>query len=453
MNKPHTSLFARLAAACAALAALAMPAAMGQNAMNTPFSQFGIGSSEQPFNMPMVSRMGGVAYTTSTSNSVNPFNPASYGAVESESFVFDMGVSLQGSLLRNNEESLFDADGTLGYLLVAMPLTGWWKLAGGLMPYTTVDYESVHTGTDPTYPGTVRTVYDGTGGVNQAFVGMAFNVLRGTEHRPDVQVGFNVNWLTGRIDRAISYAFNGNDSTYYLNKRRYKQTTVSNLMPDFGLQARQQLGGGYSLGLGVVYKPGLDSHVKDMAIVYTYHPSDESLVDTIFPARGGDSEFESSIERASTLGAGLSLTREKQWTLAFDATFAQWQGMKYTEGREPSIFGSSSLRYGAYSNYALGFERKGDMDGDSYWRRITWSLGTHYTRGALRLEIDGAGQRIDEWGLGCGVSLPMRKGRSLLTVSASYSSLGKASLLRRDVFTLGIAVSSCERWFVKKKYN
>ena len=77
----------------------------------------------------------------------------------------------------------------------------------------------------------------------------------------------------------------------------------------------------------------------------------------------------------------------------------------------------------------------------------------HNEQGALRLEIDGVEHRIDEWGAGMGVSMPMRKGRSLLTLSVGYSSLGSTEVLRRDTWTFGIAVSSCERWFTKRRYN
>ena len=57
------------------------------------------------------------------------------------------------------------------------------------------------------------------------------------------------------------------------------------------------------------------------------------------------------------------------------------------------------------------------------------------------------------WGFGVGLSLPMRKGRSVLNISAAYSSFGTADLLRRDTFTIGISVGSCESWFVKRKFN
>ncbi|MCR5445397.1 MAG: hypothetical protein K6E96_06940 [Bacteroidales bacterium] len=426
--------------------------AEAQNAFNMPFSQFGIGSSEQPFNLPMATRMGGVVYTQAGNNYVNPFNPASYGAIEMESFVFDMGINMQLSTLRDRNERLFDSDGNLGYLLVAMPVTRWWKLAGGLMPYSTMDYESVAMRTHSTYD-TVKTIYDGTGGVNQVFVGSSFNILKGKGKQPSLQVGFNVNYLTGRLERAISYHFQGNDSTYFLDSRRYKKTSLHNLTFDLGLQLRQPLGNRAVLGLGVVYKPYLDMKVQDMALIYTYHLSDESLVDTIFPARGEDPEFESRLESPHTVGVGLSLELDKRWRVAADATLATWQGMKYTERQEPSIFGNSALRYGTFGNYAVALERMGNMDAGSYWGRISWSVGGHLSHGALRLELGGEEYRLDEWGIGGGLTLPMRKGKSLLTLSAGYSSYGSTDVLQRNTLTFGIAVSSCERWFFKRKYN
>ena len=58
------------------LGLLATATAGAQNGFNMPYSQFGIGSNEQPYNMPMVTRLGGTAYTLGGNNFVNPFNPA-----------------------------------------------------------------------------------------------------------------------------------------------------------------------------------------------------------------------------------------------------------------------------------------------------------------------------------------------------------------------------------------
>ena len=91
-----------------------------QNGFNMPYSQFGIGSSEQPFNMPVATRMGGAVYTLGGNNFTNPFNPASYGWVETESFVFDMGLSIQTTTLREGSNRVFDADREMGLLYLDM---------------------------------------------------------------------------------------------------------------------------------------------------------------------------------------------------------------------------------------------------------------------------------------------------------------------------------------------
>ena len=421
-----------------------------QNGLNMPYSQFGLGVGELPGNMPMATRMGGVIYNRAGNNYVNPFNPASYASVEMESFVFDMGLGLQFSTLREGANSQPDADGNLAYLAVAMPVTRWWKVAGGLMPLTIVDYESVHE-QDVAGVGTVKTVYDGTGGASQAFLGSAFNIPAGKGRT--LQAGFNMNVLTGSIQRAVSFEFQGNDTTFFMNSRRYRETRLGNLTFDFGIQLRQQLGEHYTLGLGLVYKPYRDMTVRDKALIYTFHTSDESLVDTIFPGLGENAEFRSRLEQSSTIGIGLTLERNRRWQVAVDATLSAWNGMYYTEDSTHSILGNSAMRQGLYSRYAMGFERIGDMDASNYWGRISWSLGAHMEQGSMYLDLDGATHRIDEWGAGIGVTLPMRKGRSLLTLSMGYSSFGTVDILQRNTLTFGIAVSSCERWFVKRKYN
>lgn len=428
----------------------ALGAALAQNNFNLPYSQFGIGSTEMPYNMPMASRMGGSVYTRSGNNFINPFNPASYAGIEKESFVFDMGFNIQLNTQRSGEKSLYDADGNVGYLAIGLPITRWWKLAGGLMPYSSSDYDMANSQTGDGY-GSMNTRYHGSGSTSQIFLGSAFNIPAWEGAK--LQAGFNVKYLTGRIFRTISYEFTDNTITYWVNSRRLKETHLNNLTFDFGLQLRQPLGENYTLGIGLTYKPYRDMTVSDMALVYTYVANTEQLIDTIFPNRGEDATFSSRLEQAQTVGIGLSIEHNKRWQIAADATLAPWNGLYYTEDANHNIFGRSALGTGPYSHYALGFERIGDMDASTYWGRIGWSVGAHAEQGAMYLSLDDGDHRVDGWGLGAGMSLPMRKGRSLLTISVNYNNMGSRDLLQRESITFGIAVSSCERWFVKRKYN
>lgn len=435
---------------------------MAQNGINSPYSQYGIGQTNLPYNVPAFSALGGVVITRTSTNTINPFNPASYACIGKETFVFDMGLSIEMSTLRNNSNSLYDADGNLGYLSMGFPLTKWWKVAMGVMPLTDISYESVQSadvtdvaaGLSEGY--TARTIYEGTGGVAQFFVGSGFTLHDGQDgKRPELRAGFNINYLNGSLTRAITYDFPGNDSTYMMDSRKQKDTYLSNLLIDMGLQLDVPLGSEYQLGLGLTCKLPRKMQVKDDAMIYTFVTSGavEYIRDTIFPESGMSSEYESDLEQGLGIGLGVSMQRFNHWLVALDGSWAPWSGLKYTEDQSHNLFGVSPLRYDDNYNMSFGLQRLGDKNSSRYMRRITLSGGFHYEVGKLRLSLNGTDHVLNEWGLGAGMALPMRKGRSVLNLSVSYSSFGTTDLLRRNMVSFGISIGSCESWFVKRKYN
>lgn len=428
--------------------------AMAQNGMNAPLSQYGIGLGSSPFNMPFASSMGGVVYTRSASNMINPFNPASYAAIQPTSFVFDMGLSIDMATLKDPTTSVYDAEGNVAYIAVAFPFTKWWKTSLGIIPLTDVNYSSVQTSTTA-MGGKVKTLYEGVGGVSRMYWGNGFNIGK------ELSVGFNANFLYGNISRAITYDFTGSDTTYYMDSRREKNTYVRNLTFDFGLQYSHALNANYTLNVGLTATTPQTMNVTDSALVYTFvsNSSVDYVRDTIFPSANQSAGYKSTLKQPLSLGLGISLQRNNKWLVAFDATFAPWNGLQYVEDANHNIFGSTAIRYG--ENFtddfrgALGFQRLGDKDAARYMRRVTYSAGVHYERGKMLLQLANSDQlqSLDEWGIGCGISLPMRKGRSVLNLSAAYSVFGSTDLLRRNCFTFGISIGSCETWFMKRKYN
>lgn len=423
--------------------------AMAQNGLNIPFSQYGLGYGNTPYNMPFASSMGGIVITPSFSNSVNPFNPASYAAINQQSFVFDMGLSIETSRQTDPNASLFDADGSIGYMAFAMPITKWWKTGFGLLPYSDVNYQSINTMSDPLL-GEQKTVYEGIGGVSRLFWGHAFNIGN------RFSVGFNMNYLYGSIRRGITYEFGGYDSAYYMNSRREKSTKVGNAVFDLGLIYVQPLGEHNSLTIGMTATTPRTMAVSDNSIVYTYveHAGSYYGRDTIFPLPGQSGDYNSTIEQPLELGLGLSWDHNKKWLIAVDANYSPWSGMKYTENSEHQIFGNTAVMYGDKYRMALGGQWLGDPAATKYINRIKFSAGVHYEQGKLRLQLaDGNDWCLNDMGVGIGASLPMRKGRSVLNLSVAFDSYGTPDLLRRNAVTFGISVGSCESWFVKRKYN
>ena len=430
--------------------------ALAQNGINSPYSQYGIGFNNQPYNMPYISSLGGVSYTLAANNMVNPFNPASYAIIGKETFIFDMGLSIETNTLRSRSNSLYDADGGLGYISFGMPVTKWWKTAFGVMPLTDINYRTVNTVQGDLY-NEMSTIYEGVGSISQFYWGHGFNVFGGLdESKPQLRLGFNASFIYGNLTRAITYDFATNDSTYFMDSRRQKDTYVSNFLFDMGLQYDQPIGKDYHLDVGLTFKLPHAMSVKDNSLVYTFVTSGmrEYMRDTIFPASGNDSEYESTLEQPLSTGIGISFRRDNKWLVAMDGTFAPWSGLKYVENENVNIFGSSPVLYENNTRLALGMQLLGDKNATKYANRVTYSVGFHYERAKMTL-MSATNEKhvLDEWGIGAGVALPVRKGRSLFNVSVAYSSFGTTDLLRRNAFTIGLSFSSCESWFVKRKFN
>lgn len=422
---------------------LALLSASGhaQNGFNLPYSQFGIGSAPSAYSTPLSGAMGGTLYSTRSNNYVNPYNPASYAAVESQTFVLDIGTTMQRYTVSDNLNSMNDFDGNLSHLTFAFPLTSWWKTAIGLTPYSDMEYASTRI-TTLADGMQVKTVYDGNGEVFRVFWGNGFNINK------KLSIGFNLNYLHGNINRAITFDFLGSDTNYYVDSRRLKNTHVSSVYFDLGTQYVMELSERDQLifGLSLQLPRTLTTH--DTAWIYTLAENSDnasSIIDT--------SHYTSDAELPVGIGLGVSYQHDQRWQLSADLHYAPWNGMKYKEGLSQPVFPESGVDYVDNFTAAIGGAWLGDASSSNYWRRIGIYVGAHYDIGRLGLTLDSGKERIDEWGAGLSLAFPIRKGRSRILLSAAYSNMGTRDLMRVECLSFGITLSSCEQWFIKRQYN
>ena len=179
-------------------------AAFAQSGTNSPYSQYGLGVLTDQGNS-YNRGMNGVGLGLRESNQINYINPASYSSIDSLTFVFDVGMSLQitnfkeGNVKKNAKNADFEyAVG--GFRL--MPKVG---LAFGIIPFTNIGYNYQSTGTvnrdDISGTTTYTNTYSGEGGLHEAFIGLGWQPVKG------VSLGVNGGYLWGNCTRTVSNAY------------------------------------------------------------------------------------------------------------------------------------------------------------------------------------------------------------------------------------------------------
>ena len=142
---------------CALLLTMVTGMAIAQNNTNSPYTRYGYGQlADQGSGNSKA--MGGIAYGLRDKYQVNFANPASYTAIDSLTFIFDGGISLQntnfsnGTIKQNAKNSSFD------YITMQFRLGKWAAMSLGLLPYSNVGYSMAEYKEDTDYPFPIQRV-------------------------------------------------------------------------------------------------------------------------------------------------------------------------------------------------------------------------------------------------------------------------------------------------------
>jgi len=192
--------------------------AVGQNNTNSPYTRFGYGDVSDA-NSGEQRAMGGVALGARSNRYINTTNPASYSAVDSMTFMFDLGSSALISGFSTTAGTNHKFTANLDYITMQLPLAKNVGFSVGLLPYSFVGYNYATSGNQLTGYGlsdfdtiSYRKCNSGTGGFSQVYAGLSANLF---DH---VSIGANAYYMFGVINnqhslRLLSYS----DSTTQYN--------------------------------------------------------------------------------------------------------------------------------------------------------------------------------------------------------------------------------------------
>jgi hypothetical protein len=391
-----------------------------QNSTNSPYTRYGYGAiADRSFGAGRA--MGGIGYGLRSSKQINPMNPASYSSMDSMTFLFDAGVTIQYSRFKDEGHAQNDINGNLEYFAMQFPVSKNIAMSAGVLPYSQVGYKfgSVSEG-DVIY----QDVFSGKGGLSEVYVGLSMDIWR-----KRLALGFNVSYMFGDIDhRSQTYLSQSEAYNLYVMRK----VKVHNLKYDFGAQYTHPLSKTERLTFGLAYSPKL------------------RLNTTAYHQVGFDAYFSNMIESDTTrnqgfdlphsIGFGASYTKDYKLMLAADVSYQGWSQAK---------FFNTSDDFQNRIKVAIGGEYIPNNFTRLYLERVRYRAGVHYSNSYLKIKGFG----YDEYGVNLGAGFPMLDNRSFVNASIEYVRVSPGSnlLIKEQYFRFTLSYTFNELWFFKRR--
>ena len=376
---------------CALLLTMVTGMAIAQNNTNSPYTRYGYGDlSDQSFGNSKA--MGGIAFGLRDGAQINPLNPASYTAIDSLTFIFEGGVSLQNMNISGGGVKLNAKNSSFDYLAMQFRLHPRVAMSIGLLPFSNVGYSvSESNEATETSPYSTKSL-TGEGGLHQLYVGAGVKVLK------NLSVGVNASYFWGDITRSLTQLYPNTASAYsYI---RQNAVSVSDYKLDFGLQYTQEFNKKHSATIGAVYSPK--------------HKLNNDYTVTTQASSTVSQDWDATLEVPNTFGVGFTYNYDKRLTVGLDYSLQQWSktkfGIKTSDDAVREDF-NETYTYCDRHKISVGAEYIPNLIGRSYLSHIKYRLGAYYTTPYYKI---GGKDAAREYGVTAGFGLPVPRSRSIL---------------------------------------
>lgn len=427
----------------------AVTTVMAQSGTNSPYSQYGLGKlADQSIGMSR--GMNGVGIAFRESGHVNYLNPASYSSIDSLTFVFDIGMSLQNTNFKENGKSKNAKNGDFEYAVASFRALKHLGMSFGLMPYTNVGYNySTKSSTIPNYtlvPSTQETTtitdkYSGSGGLHQIFLGAGWEPIR------NFSVGMNVNYLFGNISNVVSSTFS--DAAVKTTTMTYA-TEVNAIRLDLGASHTIELKDRNSVTVGLSFSPGYKLGSDWDYTVLTYNPTSSLSDTTSFSAVN-------AVAIPTQWGAGVSYKHANKWLVGFDYMYQRWGSLEtkvyINDNTGATLQEVTTDGFSDRHKFTVGGQYCKNEHGRYFTDRIRYRFGAGYSSSYLKINgKDGP----SELSVSAGVGIPIMNGwnsRSMINVSLQWQHASASKMITENTFLINIGLTFNERWFAKWKFD
>ena len=420
-------LYKRLINFC--LFAFIVLSAIAQNGSNSPYTRYGFGQlSDQGFGNNKA--MGGIAYGLRNGFQINAANPASYSAVDSLTFLFDAGMSLQNTNFQEKGVKTNAKNSTIDYIAMQFRLWKRMGLTAGFLPYSIVGYNMNQTNSisSDEYGNPVSALYSysGEGSLQQVFLGLGYKVL------DNLSVGANISYLYGDITHTATTTFN-NTNAY--SSVRASKLEISDYKLDLGLQYTHKFNKKHIVNLGAVYSLGHDLNGTGYNFKETYSSGSS------YPLTQTVDTIQNAFSLPHTLGFGATYVYDNRLTIGLDYTLQKWEDVKFFNEKGQFL---------NRTKISLGAEFLPNPISRNYLNRIRYRIGAYYSDPYTKVN-NQEGAR--EYGASFGFGLPLFQSRSILNISGQYVKVSPKAkgMLEENYLRINIGLTFNDRWFMKWK--
>lgn len=423
---------------------------------NSPYSRYGIGDLTPNHNV-FTRGMGGIAAGITDTRSVNFTNPASLTSIYNT--IFDVGTEIDYRILKssNPAKKFTSANTYVSYLTMAFPLTTpkmakknmFWAMSFGIKPVSKMNYK-IEKNERLTGIDSLNTLYEGSGGLNQAFFGTGFKYK-------NLSVGINAGYMFGNKDYNTILTFISDSSFFYYLSNSSNKTTFGGLFINGGLQ--------YDIALARDEKnPDIITKKIKLGVYGNLQQNLKARTDivreTIFYDQNGgyyrlDSVYEEkdvkgTIKLPAMIGIGATY-QDANWLFGADFEYGNWASYRYY-GQTDAVQNNWTIRAGAQY-----YPAKDNTPVKKYFNFVKYRAGFYYGTDYIKIN-----QNRPDYGFTIGTGMPLTSLKRIsytgeyvvLNTALEFGNRGnRQTNLRESVVRFSIGVSMNARWFQKPKYN
>ncbi len=422
---------------------------------NSPYSRYGLGDLTPNHNI--LSRgMGGISAAVMDYQSINFVNPASLGGVTNTIFEIGAETDIRALKSTNPAKKFTSTNSLFSYLQFAFPVTPKkllkrkvnWGMSFGLRPVSRIDYK-IEKNERLSGVDSLHTLYEGSGGLNQAFVGsgMMIDLSTDDKHVKRFAAGLNIGYQFGTKDYSARLTFI-NDTIDYYRSNSANKTHFSGLYFNGGMQYQTSFGSGLlSLGIYGNLQQELNASQDVTRETFSYDAAGNTYrVDSIYDQK----DIKGTINLPSTIGLGFTY-QGKHWLYGMDYETSDWINYKFYQVSD-QLQNSWTVRAGAQY-----FPANEKTPAKKYFSFVRYRAGVFYGPDYVKLNNNRPAYGVT---LGTGMPLTSLQRLSyggeyvLLNTAVEIGGRGdKNTNLRENVLRFSIGVSMNARWFQKRKYD